>query len=210
MPTAHMSTDWCEALSAANFQIFVNFSDPRFQTINPHYSMPWIRIWCQNCALESFPSAATHLHKFQLHAKLTSAEIRKSGIPRNSSSICHHFLNIFPQISARRHWETNLWIFRNFDFLPFRCACNANIGVKFRLKTWISDTFPYSPRPVLLNPPSQYWNTQWVLFLAPNLPIQESYSKAFFGSWLCMRTEITKSEFLKIHKLVSKCLLAEI
>ena len=126
MPTAHMSTDWCEALSAANFQIFVNFSDPRFQTINPHYSMPWIRIWCQNCALESFPSAATHLHKFQLHAKLTSAEIRKSGIPRNSSSICHHFLNIFPQISARRHWETNLWIFRNFDFLPFRCACNAN------------------------------------------------------------------------------------
>ena len=54
---------------------------------------------------------------------------RKSGFPRNSSSTFHHFLNVFPQISATRHWETTLWILRNFIFLRFRCACKANFRV---------------------------------------------------------------------------------
>ena len=68
----------------------------------------------------------------------------------------------------------------------------ANIQWKFRPKSLASDTFSYSLGTVLLNPPSQYWYTYSVLFLVPNIPIQESYSKGVIGSWCCRRTEIAK------------------
>ena len=41
MPTAHMSTDWCEALSAANFQIFQS---------TPHMLHLHIGIYIIECA----------------------------------------------------------------------------------------------------------------------------------------------------------------